>query len=158
MFGIHRSRLGFTLIELLVAVAIGAILVAGGLAAYRGIGEKQTLKQAGLELETNLRSVQKKALSGEKPTGCSGVLQGFRVKYKSSTSYAVQADCSLTNSPEQEFNLPEGVEFSAAFSEDIFFPVLKSGLIGAQTLTLQSDSFSYQVIVGSSGVIQGEML
>jgi prepilin-type N-terminal cleavage/methylation domain-containing protein len=148
---------GFTLIELLVAVGISALLVLGGLAAYRGIGEKQMLKQAGLELQTNLRAFQKKALSGEKPSGCTGVLDGFEVKYVSLISYQFQAICSLNSPAPTVVQLPNSgkVSFAAEFSP-LRFEVLSLGVSGAQSIRLVSGSRTYQVTIEKSGVIEGD--
>jgi len=153
----RRSGFGFTLIELLVAVSIGMILTVGGLAAYRGFGEKQSLIQAGLELETNLRLVQKKAFSGEKPAVCSGTLNGFWLKRESDFSYKIDVDCfGGVVMIDEVITLPEGVSFSTEAFE-IFFPVLKSMVTGV-IIDLQSDTFSYQVTIENSGVIRGELL
>jgi len=148
---------GFTLIELLVAVSIGMILTVGGLAAYRGFGEKQSLIKAGLKLETDLRLAQKKAFSGEKPAVCSGILKGFLLKREDPSSYKIYIDClGGVAAIGEAISLPEGVIFSTGAFE-VFFPVLKSMVTGA-TINLQSDSFSYQVTIEDSGVIRGELL
>jgi len=154
-----RSARGFTLIELLVAVAIGGILFSGGLAAYRGIGEKQTVKQAGITFQSKLRLWQQKALAGEKPVDCTGAFEGYEVSYSSITSYTVTAACRISDADSNIVNLIEGVEFSSGFSPStIIFPVLKSELTGAQTITLTNGTFSYEVEIESTGVIRGEML
>jgi len=152
---------GFTLIELLVAVSIGMILTVGGLAAYRGFGEKQSLIKAGLKLETDLRLAQKKAFSGEKPTidecGITERLNGFWLKRESDTSYKLEVDCSgglavIGN----VITLPEDIVFSTGDFE-IFFPVLKSAVTPI-TIILRFDTFSYEVVVEDSGVIRGGLL
>ena len=151
---------GFTLIELLVAVAIGGILFSGGLAAYRGIGEKQTVKQAGISFQSKLRLFQQKALAGEKPDECDvfgEVLEGYQVSWESPTSYIMTAVCSISSPTENTINLVENVAFGGSF-QTIFFPVLKSELTGAQIVTLTNDTFYYQVEIESTGVIRGEML
>lgn len=154
----RNCQRGFSLIELLVVMAISLVLISGGLAAYRGMNDKQSMKQAGLSLETNLRLFQEKALSGEKPSDCVGSLIGFRVQYLSPTQYSVRSECSSSNGTETSFDLLDESQFDSSFSEDIFFPVLKSEVIGAQTIVLNLDVFSYQVIVESSGVIRGSSL
>jgi len=154
-----RSARGFTLIELLVAVAIGGILFSGGLAAYRGIGEKQTVKQAGITFQSKLRLWQQKALAGEKPVDCTGTFEGYEVGYSSISSYTVTAVCRISDADSNTVNLIEGVSFSSSFSPSIIiFPVLKSELTGAQTITLTNGTFSYEVEIESTGVIRGEML
>jgi len=156
----YFQKKGFTLIELLVAIAIGGILFSGGLAAYRGIGEKQTVKQAGISFQSKLRLFQQKALAGEKPSECDipgEILEGYRVDWESSTSYIMTAVCSITSPTENTINLVENVAFGGNFGT-IFFPVLRSELTGAQVITLTNGTFSYEVEIQSTGVIKGEML
>lgn len=156
---------GFTLIELMVAVAIGLILVGGGLAAFRGAGAKEEIKQAGYTFQINLRLFQQKALSGEKPVGCLGDLDGYRVMVEadpdpdSLNKYKVKAECSLADGPETEFELEGGAVFEAEFT-DIFFKILKAEPVGAQVIILNSSEgdYSYEVTVESSGVIRGGLL
>lgn len=151
---------GFTFIELMVVVAIGAILTAGGLAAYRGVGEKEGLKQAGLTFESNLKLTQRKALAGEKPDDC-GSLSSFRVLPGGDLeSYLVLPQCSLLpDPPATEYTLDKGVRFATQITP-IDFEVLRQGVSGAQTIILTTDSgsFSYQVVVEESGVIRGKPL
>ena len=151
---------GFTLIETLVVIIISGILFSGGIAAYKGIGARQDLKQAGITFQSNLRSFQQKALSSEKPSGCEGTLERYRVRYIDSIRYSVKAECSTNNGPETEFKLTEGVEFTDVFS-DIVFITLKAEIYGAQTIKFKSgsggSSLEYEVIIQPSGVITGKM-
>jgi len=153
------ARRGFTLIELMVAVTIGMVLVAGGLAAYRGTGERQTLKQAGISFQTNLKMFQQKVLSGEKPADCgpADIYEGFEVSYVDTASYTATPICQEAMPAGRTYTLPEEVKFGAWSPTTIFFPVLKSVLTGAQTITLISGSFFYDVVIEPSGVIRGEM-
>lgn len=153
-------RSGFTLIELMIAVVIGSVLFSGGLAAYRGFGDRQTLKQAGATFQSNLRLFQQKALSGEKPSEClaGDVFEGLEVSYVNETSYLATSICQVAIPDGETFILAEEVEFLGIGWDTIFFPVLRSELTGAQTITLNLSSFSYQVVIESSGVIRGEML
>lgn len=149
---------GFTLIELMVAIAISMLLVAGGLAAYRGTGDREKVKQAGLGFQTNLKAFQQKALSGEKPTGCLGSLDGFRVEADAGlTSYTVKAECAVVDGPITSFELDDEVGFLAEFT-DIVFYTLRSELDGDQTITLAAGDYSYQITIEAGGVIQGQML
>lgn len=152
-----KKPAGFTLIEILVTVVISGILFGGGIAAFRGIGDKQAVKQNGATFLSNLRSFQQKALASEKPANC-GVnrLEGFRVHYVNDSSYSVKAVCVTGAS--NPITLTDGVKFAAGFISDIDFQVLKAEVIGAQTITLYKGSTSYQVTIEQRGVISGKLL
>jgi prepilin-type N-terminal cleavage/methylation domain-containing protein len=64
-FALKNIR-GFTLIELLVALGIMAILTVVALASYGSFATRQQVKNAALELQTNLRKYQAFALNGQK--------------------------------------------------------------------------------------------
>lgn len=152
---------GFTIIELLITVVIGGILIAGAIAAYRGLGTKQKVKQAGISFQTDLKNYQQKALAGQKPIECGGSdrLAGYQINYIDNTSYSIQAICAINEPEAAIIELAEDVIFSEAFNPaQIFFPVLKSEAQGAQTITLTLSDFSYEVVIESSGVIRGQML
>jgi len=159
----RSAKQGFSLIELLVAVSITGVLFAGGLAAYKGIGARQLIKDAGASLQSSLRLYQQKALAGEKPQECAGddKLLGYKVSYvndEKKNSYLVEAVCELAKPAGLVISLPEGVEFKSAFvPEVIFFQVLSNHVEGAQTITLTTTdgSTSYQVRVDQSGLISG---
>ncbi|MCG2692255.1 prepilin-type N-terminal cleavage/methylation domain-containing protein, partial [Microgenomates group bacterium] len=147
---------GFTFIELLIALMISGILFSGGIAAYRGIGVRQDLKQAGIEFQSNLRLIQEKTLSSKKPTECD-VLLGYEVSYVDDNTYSMKPVCQNGASVSTDIDLQEGISFGGVFSKISFF-VLKAEITGAQTITLTSSSLQYQVIIESSGVIRGGML
>lgn len=152
---------GFTIIELMITIVIGGILIAGGVAAYRGLGDRQSVKQAGLSFQTDLKSYQQKALSGQKPAVCGGSdrLTGYQVSYVDEQTYSVEAICELTDVEPTEVSLPDPVTFSAAFAPaQIFFPVLHSSVTGAQSITLEASVYSYQVTIEPSGAIHGQSL
>lgn len=153
-----RNRSGFTLVEMLIAVVIGGILTTVGLAAYRGAGDRQKVKQAGVSFQTNLNSYRQKAVAGEKPAACTGsdTLLSYRVRYLTQNSYGVKAICQTANPAETSVELPDGISFAANFT--LTFTVLTGETGASQTITLQQDSRRYQVVVEPTGVIRGEML
>ncbi len=157
-----KKPAGFTLIETLVVIIISGILFSGGIAAYKGIGARQDLKQAGITFQSNLRSFQQKALSSEKPSGCEGKIEGYRVRSDPGLDrYFVKAECSTSDGTETEFKLTEGVVFTGEFSDDIVFYTLKAEITGAQTIKFKSGSggstLEYEVIIQPSGIITGKM-
>ena len=152
-------RRGFTLIELMIAVVLTGLLVNGALVAYRGLGERQKVKQAGMSFQTDLKSYQQKAAAGEKPAVCTDTdrLIGYRVKRINTVSYSVTADCEVADPLGVTVNLPAGVNFKVGVSFDLFFPVLSGAVTGATTITLENGAYSYLVTIESSGVIRGEV-
>lgn len=156
-----KKPAGFTLIEILVTVVISGILFGGGIAAYRGIGVRQNLKQAGLEFQSNLRLIQEKTLSSKKPAECSVDLNdrlfGYEVSWVNASRYNIKPICKIAIPASTDVDLPTGISFKATFSKIGFF-VLKAEIIGAQTITLISGTLQYRVIIESSGVIRGGML
>ena len=152
---------GFTLIELLITIVIGGIMLSGGLAAYRGLGTRQQVKQAGVSFQTDLKSYQQKALAGIKPAEClvGETLSGYQVSYIDASHYSVGARCSQSEPAAATVSLPNLVVFALAFNPvDIFFPVLQGQVAGAQTITLTKTSYQYSVVIEPSGVIRGQML
>lgn len=152
---------GFTIIELMITVVIGALLITGAMAAYRGLGARQSVKQAGISFQTDLKSYQQKAFTGTKPFECGAgdTIEGYRVSYVDSDTFSVIAVCGSGSPGSTEFNLPEGVKFQAVFNpSDIFFPVLTAEVTGAQTILLTKGTYAYQVVIEPSGVIRGEFL
>lgn len=64
------SSRGFTLIELLVVIAIIGLLTGGAIAAYNNFNRGQVVKRAALELKSDLRESQNRAISGVKHEDC----------------------------------------------------------------------------------------
>ena len=62
---------GFTLVELIVAICIAMIVTGLILVNYNTYNDKQRVKQAAYTLKNDLRYIETKASSGEKPqSGC----------------------------------------------------------------------------------------
>ncbi len=100
----HTSR-GFTLIELLVVITVLALLVGGGVAAYRRFNEKQIVTSATQQIISAIRTVQKKSSVGDKPTGCTGTLQGYLFQASivmGQPRYTITAQCDATVTIEQK--------------------------------------------------------
>lgn len=153
------GRPGFTLVELIVASSISVLLFTFGLAAYRGFGSRQALSQAGASFQTQLRLIQQKAISGEKPTGCLGTLNKYTVSWSGAGSFEVKAACApeLTlNDAVLDQNDPN-IQFSANFTVE--FPVLKAEVADvSQTITISKGTLNYEITVGRNGVISGRLL
>lgn len=61
---------GFTLIELLVVIAIMGILTGGAIVAYNNFSKAQTVRRAALQVKSDLRESQNRAVSGLKHEKC----------------------------------------------------------------------------------------
>lgn len=147
----------FTLIELMIVIAISVVVIGAGIAAYRGFADKYQIKQAGAEFQANLKLLQKKAISGEKPLECVGAFEGIRVRNIDANNYAFQAQCSTVDGDEQTVALPATVGFDAS-DFDLLFATLNAAVAGApQTilLTTTGSTYNYEVKVEASGVIKG---
>lgn len=75
----NSARRGFTLIEILISIAIIFLLTGLTLTGYGAFNKKQTVKSAAHQLAGDLRLVQQKAVSGEKPAGCAGDLKSWQI-------------------------------------------------------------------------------
>jgi len=160
-----KKSAGFTFIEILVAVVISGILFGGGIAAFRGIGARQNLKQAGIEFQSNLRLIQEKTLSSKKPAGCDVLLE-YEVSYVDNidkNTYSMKPICQPDTLTATPVVLLENVTFETSFSP-ISFLVLQAGVVlneglgvEEKTIKLQSGTLEYWVTIESKGVIKGEM-
>jgi prepilin-type N-terminal cleavage/methylation domain-containing protein len=104
---------GFTLIEVLVVVGLLLLTTGGVVSNYNNYNDRQKVKQATLTLKDNLRLAQTSAMSGNKPTGCSGQLTGYQVAFTSSTLYTITALCAGGNGPTVSISMPSDVSIAS---------------------------------------------
>lgn len=148
----------YTLIELLIGISIISIIFSVGFASYRDFSRRQALTGVTKAMVSDLRLIQQKSLSGEKPDTCT-TLSGYQMKRTSATAYDLQAVCS-TNITVKTVDLAEdGVTIS--FSADpIIFKVLGQGtnLTAIATITLTNTNMnkSSHVYVGIGGDVYTE--
>jgi len=152
---------GFSLIELVVVAVISGVLMTGGIAAYRSIGNRQQVKQAGISFQTNLRLFQGKALAGEKPIDCTAAnkLSYYKVEYVLENKYSVQPICAGKTPTAVSYDLDEGISFNLPWTEIKFYNQ-ESHIEGGQTIQLVKTGTIapyYEVTIDNSGVISGEM-
>ncbi len=128
-------QFGFTLIELLVVLGISSLLFLIGFASYREFNRRQQITEAANLLKSDMLLAQQRALSGEKPAGCQGILNGYLVYFNSASSYQIIADCK---------------EADVINVED---PVIKTASIdGGITKTAGPDTISFKVLAqGTTG-------
>lgn len=143
---------GFTLIEILVATGIALLLTGGVVVNFVGFQDKQKVQQASADLKNAFRYVQSKAVSGEKPAGCTS-LTGYTVSFTAS-SYTASATCSpaITPTPMATKTLPADVTFSPLPSSVVFLP-LGDGVSQEQMIVLSGKTVSFSVNVTKSGTV-----
>jgi prepilin-type N-terminal cleavage/methylation domain-containing protein len=145
---------GFTLIEVVVAISIALLVTGLIIANYNTYNDIQTLKQATLTLKNDLRFIQSKAISGEKPSSGCSQLQGWNISFLAD-SYSYQPECSEgLVEPVVLVHLPPAVTFSPIPSP-FSMSVLTRGtdLPAAITITLTGAGKNYQLVVETSGDI-----
>lgn len=149
---------GFTLIEvMLVSVVMGAMITAG-MSSMRRFEERQRTVQAADSFVTELRGVQKMADAGERPSGCLGELQGYRVETSFGGSEAtVKARCS-TDIEVKTISLRGGAQFYD--NVGILFRPLGRGAVldgGSDTIDLNvtglANSYTVPIAISSGGIV-----
>ena len=110
---------GFTLIELLVTISIIALLFGVGVARYTEFNRRQVFDQTVLEFKSSLRTVQQKALSGEKDDdACTEDLDGWVLHYIDADTYEIYGKCGTNDFGYKPIELPPGVTFGS------FIPIM----------------------------------
>ncbi|MDO8504061.1 MAG: prepilin-type N-terminal cleavage/methylation domain-containing protein [bacterium] len=129
---------GYTLIELMVALTIAALLFLVGYASYREFIRRQALDNTYKELKSDLKLAQQLALSGEKPSSCTGALFGYQVAF-AQDSYTVSASCGGMVQVRTR-SLSPGITLSGA--NTILYKVIGEGttLTGDISITLTQTS------------------
>lgn len=157
------AKLGFTLIEMIITMAVMAIMISAGVAAYNTFNRRQTLSQAVETLRNDMRMAQNKAISGEKPAGfCVGPLQlnGYRIVFDAAPTpdqYRIEAVCSnLASTAVKTISLPNSVSISAG--PEIYFRVGTQGVEMAasdasRTVTLAGFGLARSITVTRQGQI-----
>lgn len=139
----RKTSPAFTLVELMVVVSIMALLFGLGYAQYQNFNRGQVLNQAALNLKNDLRDAQNSALSGIKPTGCSGVLTAYKVTFNAG-SYDIDSEVTGCAASTKTIALPQNVTISSLpllpNPNPIRFKVLAQGtdINGSTTVTLRS--------------------
>jgi prepilin-type N-terminal cleavage/methylation domain-containing protein len=147
-----KEEVGFTLVELLVTISIFTILFTIGVAKYNQFNRRQVVKQAALNLKTNLFSARNKALAGEKD--CSGSLDGYEVTF-SSDSYTFRAKCGTNYGASKTVNLPGSVVINSS-PDAIIFKVLGQGALidGSPSIVVSGHGVEHTISVTTVGEIK----
>lgn len=87
---------GYTLLELLIVILIIGILVTLTTANFREFSQRQVLKGVQTQIIADLNFARSSAKSGKIPSGCNGTFLGYHFVVTSTTTYRVDAVCSLS--------------------------------------------------------------
>jgi len=144
--GVRKTN-GFTLIEIIVTVTIIMLLSGFAVVRYTEYNNRQRVKQSALDLKSNLRFAQQKAVSGQKPVTSVAVpqpcttLEGYEVRF-TETSYTVGPTCTEGTSYSEDITipLPVGITIAEPTPDPIVFYPLNRGvsLTTDQTITLKT--------------------
>jgi prepilin-type N-terminal cleavage/methylation domain-containing protein len=171
----HSHAAGFTLIELLVTVLIIGIVLTTGLVNYQRINRRQIFTQAVQTVLKDLRFVQDKTLSAEKPAICltptpitpeGYPLLRHEFEFTSNQDYVFRAVCDNAAGGEwtalvKSQSLP-GTVVKTGGPDLVSFQTLYQGvdLGGAQQeiLTFSGYGLTDQIVINDAGMIyQGQV-
>lgn len=146
-----KFQRAFTLVELLVVFGIIGLVFAGGLSSFRDFDRRQRLSQAAATLHKDLDLAKTKALAGEKPSGCTNTLKGWKVSFGpsgSASSYDLIADCDVNDVTFKTVQFPTGIAKTNG-SDFIIFAVLARGTTnsGDEVFTLTQTGTNSTTIV-----------
>lgn len=100
---------GFSLVELLVAVAVMATLTVILVPRFRSFSADQGLKNATLQLQSQIKVVQNNAISAIK-CNASTASSNWALEFTGTNSYSTYPTCSGSGTPSQiNYNLPQNV-------------------------------------------------
>lgn len=146
----------YTLIELLIGISIISIIFSVGFASYRDFSRRQALTGVTKAIVSDLRLIQQKSLSGEKPDSCTTLL-GYQMDITSLTSYDLVAVC-LTNVVVKTVDLTEDEVTISSSVDPVQFKVLGQGtnLTSEAVITMTNSKMgkSSEVLVGIGGDIK----
>jgi len=149
------SKKGFTLIELMITITITMLMLGGGIAAYIRFNDRQTLQGAAKQLQTQMRSAQKKARVGDIPSGCDRLVD-YRVSMVAGES-DVNLDATCTNQTIRISTTTLNSSVSVNSDFVIAFKVLHGGaeyITGDGNINLISETYHYQFQVTPGGSVE----
>lgn len=154
MIDYWKKLSGFTIIELLITISIIGLVLTIGLVYYQDFNRRQVVVQAAKDLKSNLRLAQSKALSGEKPGGCSGTLSGYRVDF-TANNYTLAAICGDIPFGARTYSFTAGVS-KVSGPNSLLFRVLAGGVDPPGEIVLSGKNYSSKVVVKAGGEISLE--
>ncbi len=143
----------------MVVVSISMVLGGIILVNYTNYTKNQRNYQTAKTLVANLDYARTRAITGDKPDGCSGDLEYYQVTYNpANSSYTISAHCSTTSDvPIQTIAIPNTISITP-FTVS-FYPLTQGTLDNDVNITFSYDSTPYyRVTITPSGSIVEEKL
>jgi prepilin-type N-terminal cleavage/methylation domain-containing protein len=152
---------GYTLVELLIVIVIIGILFSVGYVNFQDYSRQQTLLAAVRSVVVDLHTAQEFAISGNKPTTCVTLLDGYKFNVTSGTTYELDAYCTPnSNISVKQVTVPSGITISNPNPNPILFKALAQGtniasgatasIVITQTLTGKTRT----ITIGPNGNVQ----
>ncbi|MBN1263267.1 MAG: type II secretion system protein [Candidatus Pacebacteria bacterium] len=163
---------GFTLIEFLIVTAVFGIIFSISLVNYQKINRRQVFRQTLNDVLEDLRLAQDKAISGEKPPGCSEDgrrLDGYEFFFEDNRyAYQIKAICEDIDYGAIKYGSLKGETYKTDGPDSIIFRILgrgvdlggffaDSGWVDYQTRSLDfvvyNSDLKSQIMISDSGEI-----
>lgn len=145
------KRTGYSLIELIIVVGTLLLIASFGVARYNEFNERQSVQQAADTFISNLRLIQAKALSGDKPAGCD-TLVGYTVEF-GLKNYTMYAECTdgIIEATRVTVDLPGNVNLSPS-SGSVTYNAVGRGMSEDQTVEIVGRSITVPVVLSASSI------
>lgn len=154
---------GYTLVEILISITILSLIFVSGYAGFREFSRRQFVNSQARAVVGDLRLIQSRAASGEKPDDldCNlpNRLQGYIFELVNDSGYKLSARCSDKNVLVKEEFFPDGLTIQATI-QPILFKVLSqgtnlgAGLTSTITITETVGGKVRAITVGAGGEIK----
>lgn len=151
---------GYTLIELLIVMAIMGILFTVGYLSFQDYSRRQSLIAAGRGIRVDIKAAVESAVAGNKPSTCSNVLNAYQFWVTSTTTYEIDARCSLGNVVIKQVTIPAGLTISTPNTNPVIFKVLAQGtnIPTGSTISIQIKQtltgYTDTITIGENGNVQ----
>ncbi len=164
---LKHKKTGFTLIEVLIVVLIIGVLTSIGVASYNSFNERKKVEVAADNFTKVLRSMQSKAVNGQKDCSvCGGAdsdcttddgderLSGWFVSHVNAQQYTTHGECGASSFASRTYNLENDVSVTD-FGQIQFLPLGDTALGSGQTAVfINSRGYSVEVQIDENGNVE----